>query len=149
MANEIIAYLNQSHPVLIEEEEEIQAQEIYSFEDSTSHYFALVVEKDKVDMNQLLFFIISFNIDFYTSEDFITEGEILDDNHQIITVKQFVDEKAAMEYYSKIKSDPEILAELSNTGYDFFIISDNNLKTLHEDKSVSKYLKFFKKQYLR
>lgn len=149
MAKEIIAYLNQSHPVLIEEEEEIQAREIYSFEDSTSHYFALVVEKDKVDMNQLLFFIISFNIDFYTSEDFITEGEMLDDDHQIITVKQFVDEKAAMEYYSKIKSDPEILAGLSNTVYDFFVISDKNLKTLHEDKSVSKYLKFFKKQYLR
>ena len=74
---------------------------------------------------------------------------MLDDDHQIITVKQFVDEKAAMKYYSKIKSDPEILAEISNTGYDFFIISDKNLKTLHEDKSVSKYLKFFKKQYLR
>ena len=149
MAKEITVYLNQSHPVLKEEEEEIQAQEIYSFEDSTSHYFALVVEKDKVDINQVLFFIISFNIDFYTSEDFITEGEMLDEDHQIIAVKQFVDEKAAMEYYSKIKSDPEILAELSNTFYDFFVISDKNLKTLHEDKSVSKYLKFFKKQYLR
>jgi tetratricopeptide (TPR) repeat protein len=149
MAKGITAYLNQSHPILKEEEEEVQARVIYSFEENKPHYFVLVVEKDKVNINQLLFNIISFNIDQYTSEDFITEGEMLDEIHQIITVKSFPEEKAAMEYYTKIKSDLKILSELENTHYDFFIISDTNLNTLLNDKSVSKYLKFFKKQYLR
>ena len=148
-AEEIIAFLNTSIPALKEEEEEIQAREIYTYNDSASHIFMLVVNRLKVDVNQLIFNIINFNLDNYSQTDFNTQGEMLDDSLHVITVREFTSSSGASEYTRQLIVTENIQDELTDTRYYYFIISDENFGTFMNDKSVTKYDKFFKNQYLR
>ncbi|UCG28687.1 MAG: tetratricopeptide repeat protein [Bacteroidales bacterium] len=148
-AEEIIAFLNKSVPELKEEEEEIQAQEIYTYNDSAVHLFMLVVNRLEIDVNQLIFNIINFNLDNYPQIEYDTQGEMLNDSLQVITVRDFASSTDASEYTRRLIATGNIQDELQNTRFYHFIISEENFATFINDKSVTKYDKFFKNQYLR
>lgn len=148
-ANEIAAFLDRTLPVLKEEEEVIEAQEIYAYNDSAVHYYLLVVNRFQVNVNQLIFNIINYNLDHYSQVDFETGGEMLNDTLHIITVKSFLTLSDAQDYSEKIILEESVINELQQGDYYSFIISDENFTTLKNDKSVSKYDKFFKMKYLR
>jgi len=148
-ANEIIAFLERTLPVLKEEEEIVEAQEIYAYNDSAVHYYLLVVNRFEVNVNQLIFNIINYNLDHYDGVDLETTGEMLNDTLNIITVKPFLALSEGQDYSEKIILDESVINELQQGGYYSLIISDENFATLKKDKSVSKYDKFFKMKYLR
>jgi len=148
-ATEIAAFLDRTRPLLKEEEELVEAQEIYTFNDSAVHYYLLVVNRFEIDVNQLIFNIINYNLDQYGQVDFDTGGEMVNDTLNFITVRPFANLADAQDYSGKIILDESIASELQQGDYYSFVISDENYITLKEDKSVSKYDKFFKMNYLR
>lgn len=148
-ANEIAAFLDRTRPVLAEEEEIVEAQEIYTFNDSVLHYYLLVVNRFETNVNQLVFNIINYNLDNYPQVDFDTGGEMLNDTLNFITVKPFLTLADAQAYAENIILDESIVNELQLGEYYSFIISHENFVTFKNDKSVSKYDKFFKMNYLR
>lgn len=148
-ADVIIAYLNNALPVLKEEEEIKEAQEIYTFNDSVVHYYMVVVNRFEVDVNQLIFNIINHNLDNYSQVELETLGEVLNDTLQIITVRNFPSLPEAQDYSAKIGSDQNVISELQNSIHYLFVISEENFATFKNDKSVTKYDKFFKIEYLR
>ena len=147
-ADELIAYLNETYTVLKQEEEKQIAKEIYFIMEDQEHLFVLAIESGGTDINRIIFDIINFNLDNFVNITFKTEGELLDDGLQIISVSSFENKTTASEYYRLINSNTDVFKSIEGMEYSFFVISQENLKTFKQNKSASTYLKFFEENYV-
>jgi len=121
--------------------------EIYQIEDASVHYYVIIVENKKVDVNQLKYNIVNFNTDNYSLTNFTVKAMFLNvnENLQMVIVQDFPNKKDAVQYFKQIKEDKDIFKTLSN--YQHFVISMNNFTSFYNDRDVNKYLKFFNKNY--
>jgi hypothetical protein len=102
-----------------------------------------------IDINQLKFEIINFNLDIFPKLTFNVESENLGDNDRLVLVKSFKDLQRAWDYFDTIATGERIMALVNGTGYSRFVISNDNSQTLLKDKSSTRYLLFFDKYYIR
>jgi hypothetical protein len=65
----------------------------------------------------------------------------------LILVKSFSNQQLAMQYLTVIRSSDEIFKDMPEVALIPMVISLPNLKTLQEDKSVDRYLKFYNENY--
>jgi tetratricopeptide (TPR) repeat protein len=146
-AAEIVAYLNKKIPELKVEEDKQIASEIFVADSTSQHVFTLVVMDASVNLNQVIFDVISFNVDNYTNKNYRTEGVLIDDKYLMITVSGFRDIPSAMEYYRSFRPD-KIVRNPSGSPIITFIIGKKNLETLGKDKNPERYRLFFNEKYL-
>jgi hypothetical protein len=147
-ANEILAFIKNYNPEVKLETEKKEAEEIYKYDPSGTYLFGLIVNRS-IDINQLKFEIINFNLDLFPKLTFDVVSENLGDNSRLILVKAFKDLQRAWDYYDTIATGERIMALVKGTGYSRFIISPANSQTLLQDKTANKYLLFFDKYYKR
>lgn len=147
-AGELIAYLNKTYPVLKQEEEKQIAKEIYFIKEDQEHLFVLALESGSPDINRIIFDIINFNLDNFVNAGLKTEGELLGDSLQIISVSNFENKTTTSEYYRLINENTDVFNSIQEMEYICFIISAQNFKTFKQNKSISTYLKFFEENYL-
>jgi len=145
-AREIIEYLNVKTPELkIEEEKEIAA-ELFVADTLKPHSFALVIFSNSFNLNQATFDIISYNIDNHTNKNYRTEGNLVDNNYLMITVSGFRRFRDAVDYFTSF----DIAREIRNpAGVKIikFLISNDNLRILNNDKNPERYQLFFVENY--
>ena len=147
-AAELIAYLNQKTPELKIEEDKKIATEIYTADTTITHIFALVINDPAFNINQASFDVISFNIDNYTNKNFKTESALIDNKFILITVSGFSDYSQALAYFNAFSTEKTV-RNTSKSKMMSFIISENNLKVLKNDKNPGRYELFFKEKYLK
>ena len=147
-ASEISAHLNQTIPELQIEEDRQIAHEIYIADITQNHYFAVVIENPAFNINQATFDIISYNIDNYTNENYRTEASLVDNRFIIIMVAGFRDFNAALEYYNNFLAE-RLIRNISENRVYTFLISNQNLNTLKDDKNPERYSIFFKENILK
>lgn len=145
-ANAIINHIDQSKPEIFEAVEEQIAIEIYNYNADTVHLVGFAVNRQK-DMNQLVFNLINYNLDNYQKQKLKTDVKKLNEPTQVIAVSSFQTETEARNYYNKALADNSVFKDVNSSDVSIFIISTDNYQTLLEDKSVSRYLKFFEKYY--
>jgi tetratricopeptide (TPR) repeat protein len=146
-ASELIAYLNQKLPELkIEEDKEIAA-EIYKADTTALYSFVIIIMDPAFNVNQASFDVISYNIDNYTNKNYRTEGILANNKYIKITVAGFADNNQAWEYYNSFKPEKHI-RNASGAETMTFLINNENLKKLDEDKNPQRYNLFFKENYL-
>ena len=145
-AKNIIAYLDKEHPDLKEEIETEIAIELYEFAENIEHMFAMVVNKE-TNVNQLMFNIINFNIDNYDNLNLRVESSELNPEQNIVTVVSFAGKVESINYYKKVSSNDLIFKDVKKEGVFTMVISVSNLNILKSDKSVDRYLRFFKEYY--
>jgi tetratricopeptide (TPR) repeat protein len=133
--------------VKVEEDKQV-AQEIYQFTPSEKHYICLVQPKN-VDLNQLSFNIINFNLDNEGMENVTTSIEDFDKGVKVFTIKGFDDAKKAFDYHDRLMLYKDLFKDVTPSNPQFFIISGSNYTTLSKDKSVNKYLLFYNENYKR
>ena len=147
-AEELIEFLNQKIPELkIEEDKEIAA-ELYIADTTVNHVFALIITDPAFNVNQATFDVISYNIDNYTNNNYRTEGLLVDNKYIIITVSGFSEYVQAFNYYNAFSTE-KFVRNLSGTKMMTFIISNDNLKVLNNDKNPGRYLLFFMENYIK
>ncbi|MBL7112365.1 MAG: tetratricopeptide repeat protein [Bacteroidales bacterium] len=147
-ALEMIAYLMEADPVVKLETEKQEAEDIYTA-DSTGQFFVGYIVDRMVDVNQLKFEIINFNLDHYPNKTFDITNNNLDNNQVLILVKSFANIPRAWEYYDSIAGNELILSVIGDLSYSRCIISKGNATKLIEDKIASRYLIFYNKHYMR
>lgn len=147
-AEEIIAFLNQSLPELKVEEDRIIAAELYVADSTAVHSFILLVSDPGFNVNLAAFDVISYNIDNYTNNNFKTEGQLIDNKYVMITVSGFPDYYAALDYYNLFNAE-KLVRNPRGSKIQSFIISDENLKVLNNDKDPGRYQMFFNDNYLK
>jgi tetratricopeptide (TPR) repeat protein len=146
-AAEMIAYLNQKLPELkIEEDKEIAA-EIYIADTTALYSFEAIIMDPSFNINQASFDVISYNIDNYTNMNYRTEGILVDNKYIKITVSGFTDNTRAWEYYNSFRPE-KLIRNASGAETMTFLINNENLKKLDEDKNPQRYNLFFNENYL-
>ncbi|MDA3952316.1 MAG: tetratricopeptide repeat protein [Bacteroidales bacterium] len=124
-----------------------EIEKLYKYDSISKHYLAVIISND-ADLNQLKFNIINFNLDFYIQKSYDIESKEFNDFFTIITVQQFKNSNAGSEYYNKFNAEKErVFTDVKSSNYQFFIISEPNLKNLSKEKMVRDYLLFYNKYY--
>ncbi len=125
------------------------AESIYKFDSSAVHFYILIVNNAKVDVNALKIKIADFNSKMHDLEGLEVNSLLFDNNREMITVSNFDDATQASRYLLSIRDSKYIFIRLNEVGdYNDFIISVNNYPVLYKNKDIIKYLKFFDKNYL-
>lgn len=112
------------------------------------HYFVIAFpNSEKIDVNRLKFDIANYNIDHYTTLDFDIETEKLNNETQLVVVRNFFDKESALIYFLSIIRKPEVFKTLAGQKFYNFVVSNNNYREMLNDRSYDDYLKFFVNNY--
>ena len=147
-AEELITYLNQKIPELKVEEDKVIASELYVADTTATRVFVLIISDPSFNINQATFDVISYNIDNYTNKNYKTEGTLVDNKYIMIAVSGFPDYTQALSYYNAFKTD-KLIRNLKGARMMTFVISNDNLKSLGNDKKPERYDLFFKEKLLK
>jgi lipopolysaccharide biosynthesis regulator YciM len=147
-AADLIEYLNRKTPELKVEEDKQIAAEIFSADTTSSQRFILIINDPSFNKNQATFDVISYNIDNYTNNNYKTESVSVDNKYIMITVSGFKNFSSAMNYY-KAFNEASPVRNQQGAAMKSFIIGENNLKVLNDDKNPERYWLFFTEKYLK
>jgi len=147
-ARSLLAFIKEYNPEVKEETEKIEAEVIFNYDTSAVHLFGMIIPKT-IDINQLKFEIINFNLDFYPQISLDVVNEPVNKSDMMVLVKSFASIDSAWSYHQKISQFQEINKLVEGTEFQQFIISDANARALIKDKTTSKYMVFYNKYYLR
>jgi hypothetical protein len=145
-AQNLIDYIDNEHPELKEAEEIKISQQLYQPSSDNQQLFSFVLN-NKINTNQLVFNIINFNLDHFDNLNLIVEIINLNTTQNLVLVKPFSNQQQVMQYLNTISSSDALLKDMPEVTLISMAISEQNLKTLQEDKSVDRYLKFFNETY--
>lgn len=122
---------------------------IYTYNESAVHFFALVVDGSKTNINALKIRLSDFNANYFKISQLKINSLVFDNDLQLITVGNFEDAQKAMVYYRSALNNTYITSPLDGTNASFFVITTDNYPLFYRDKDVNSYLKFFEKSYLK
>ncbi len=149
-AKGLIAYLNQEHPVLKQEEIEKTAKIIYHFNGDEDHLLAVFVKDPSVNVNQLKFEIINFNTDQYPQTEYqVAADKDIIKGMTVITVKPLGKYREAGDYLKAFKQYSDLTSYMQNPAVEIFLFSVSNFEIFLKNKSLDPYRVFYKKYYLR
>lgn len=121
---------------------------LYSFNANSTHFFILIADNNRVDINALKIKLADFNLKYHSLDNLQVNSLLLDGAQEMITVNNFDNNEKAMDYYASIQNNPYIFTKLENTGgYSDFVISADNYPVFYRSKDIKQYLKFFEKYY--
>ncbi len=115
----------------------------YKFNKHRPHYFALIYPIANVNSQALIEGIKDYNTRYLG-----IEVRKFDEKQDILLVTNMQDKKQAMMYFRAIISNRDLFAPVEKTGYRNFVISEENLEHLMQQKNIDAYIEFFKENYL-
>jgi len=145
-ARNVISYLDRETPEYREQEEKILAAALYTADLESEHVFAFVVDNG-ADVNQLIFNIINFNLDNYDDLNLRVDKINIGARQSLITVRPFRDAALAIEYLQAISQSEDVLKDVPVVDVSTLVISSENLASLREDGSLSRYMQFYNENY--
>jgi tetratricopeptide (TPR) repeat protein len=140
---------SQGEPIVTDTAQLIDpGQKIYSFDPNAVHFFVILVNSEKTNVEALKIKISDFNTKNHDAENLQVNSLLLDNNIEMITVGNFDESKRAMNYFNDISQSQYIFVKLETTGdYYVFLISTDNYPILYKNKNVQQYMRFFEKNY--
>lgn len=154
MAQDVINFLgkqrnSQGEPIVNDSSVLFDAGlKLYKYNPEALHFYLLIVDGEKVDVDALKVKISDFNQKFHDLENLQVNSILLDNTRQMITVNNFENSEKAMNYLINIRDSKYIFIKLENTGgYSDFVISTENYPVFYRNKDISQYIRFFEKYY--
>lgn len=121
---------------------------MYEFNKNSKQLFALIVDDKNININALKVRISDFNSKFYSLENLSITNILLDATTHFIMVGNFNEIERSMTYYNSLISNEYVFANIDESLYTGFVISQENYPIFYKDKDVEKYLVFFNKKYV-
>ncbi|MDC0339143.1 hypothetical protein OAN33_06355 [Flavobacteriales bacterium] len=112
------------------------------------HFFAIVIPNESGKTKDAKMKLSNFNSTSFSKSKLKTSSTFLDQDTQLVLVKEFKNKKAAHDYYLAFKVNKKQVKSL-NDAYSYFVITNKNYASLMIEKSLSDYLAFFKKNYAK
>ena len=103
----------------------------------------VVVDNGKGDLNKFKIGISDYNSQMFASAGLTINSMVLDNLHTLVLVKAFTNKKAAMDYYTLMKTKGDIFANLAPGTFQVVVISTENFSLFFKDKNVDTYKTFF------
>jgi tetratricopeptide (TPR) repeat protein len=119
----------------------------FDLETETPYYYVLAIKNTKLDFDMFVSEYTAFN-EAYASENNLRVNAIMsNDGFQLITVREFPNQKSAYEYLKTVRATDFKTKKLSYTeATPEYIISTKNFRQVLKDKKVEKFADFYKKQ---
>jgi len=120
---------------------------LYTFDRSAEHYFALLISRGAVDTDKLIQVLVNANEEWPggTLNVEKTDGRNFP---AIITVGMFENSSVAMDYLKGIVKSNALKQKLQNVTYNSVIITKDNLDALRQSGNMNVYMELFKRGYL-
>jgi hypothetical protein len=93
--------------------------------------------------------ISDHNKKYYGTVQLTINSVLLDDNRYLITVGNFDDADAALDYLDNITADEYVFSDLGSGNFSEAVISMQNYPIFYRDKDVNLYKRFFNKEYFK
>jgi tetratricopeptide (TPR) repeat protein len=124
------------------------AQKIYTFNPDAIHFYVLIIDDNKTDVDALKIKISDFNSKYHDLDNLQVNSLLLENSQEMITISTFDNSEKAMSYYASITNSKYIFTKLETSGgYSNFVISADNYPIFYRNKNIQQYLKFFEKNY--
>lgn len=121
---------------------------IYTFSPNENHFFVLIVDHNKTNVDATRVRISDFNTTNYKLDNLSINAVLLDDNRQMISVSNFRGKDNAMAYYNAMNTSEYVISPQLRRDSHFFVISSDNYPVFYRDKVVETYMNFFVKNYI-
>ena len=142
----MIHYLQSSSPRVVEKQNQLIAKELFRETTDEMHFFAYLIPSS-LNVNQLIFNIVNFNLDNFDDRKLEVKRVSLEGSKSICAVWKFMNSMEAMEYFTAIKQDKGIFKDVNPDGITPVIISQTNYSKLVETGKTDQYLLFFNEKY--
>ncbi len=120
----------------------------YKTDMNAVHFFMLLVDGAKTNINALKIRLSDFNTKYYRTAQLKINSIIFKGNVQMITVGNFENGKKAMSYYNSMLQNPYVTGPLEGTEFKSMVITVDNYPIFYREKDPDTYLKYFDKVYL-
>jgi tetratricopeptide (TPR) repeat protein len=120
---------------------------IYTFSPQENHFFVLIVDHNKTNVDATRIRISDFNTRNYKLDNLSVNAVLIDDNRQMISVSNFRGKERAMAYYNAINTSDYVFNPQLRRDSHHFVISSDNYPVFYRDKGIETYMKFFQKHY--
>lgn len=114
----------------------------------TTQNFVLAVKDTKTSMRKLLQGFSEFNRNEFRSWNLALKLKQAGD-YQMMVVNGIPSLKEAMSYFRRVVVNRRLFEPLGQASYRNFLISDQNLVRLIENKKVDEYINFFRNNYIQ
>ena len=121
---------------------------LYLYEPQTAHYLIVIFDSITPKITQMQANLADYNQKYNQFDKLQVSSMLLNNETQVVLVKQFTDGTKAMNYYNNMRYSEEVFKGFSQNEYRVFAISQRNYGVFFRDKDVNEYLKFFSKNYL-
>ncbi len=122
---------------------------LYKYEAQSPHYLAILVYSIGDTVQQIKNNLANYNAEYHSLENLKISSMLLNNNAEIILVKEFPNADKAQSYYNEIRYNKKIFDALPKEKYEVFSISPFNYGVFFREKDVSAYMSFFTKNYLQ
>jgi len=119
----------------------------FILDNKAPHYFVYAFESRKYNSNEIKTAFSEYNAKFYGMANLEINSIMLNNDLQLIIVREFPDKDKAFEYLAGIKSDENFLTKIKNRNPQIFIILQENLTEMVKKQEVKSYFDFYTKNY--
>ena len=123
--------------------------DIYKLNLNTTHFYIMMVDGNKVNVNAAKTRISDFVSKEFLSSNLSVNTIVLDAGWQMISISSFKNSQAAMDFYNAISKNEYVNSSLGKSDYKQMIISIENYPVFYREKKYNGYLNFFRKNYLK
>ncbi|MFN8134785.1 MAG: tetratricopeptide repeat protein [Bacteroidales bacterium] len=123
--------------------------DIYKLNFNTTHFYIMMVDGSKVNVNAAKTRISDFVSKEFLSSNLSVNTIVLDAGWQMISISSFKNSQAAMDFYNAISKSEYVNSSLGKSDYKQMIISIENYPVFYREKKYNGYLNFFRKNYLK
>jgi tetratricopeptide (TPR) repeat protein len=152
-AQDVLNYISKDRPDLggasASKAESDSLKSPYTFNPKSIHLYMLVVKRQAVKLNPMKVKISDHNKKYYGTVQLTINSVLLDDNRYLITVGNFDDADAALDYLDNITADEYVFSDLGSGNFSEAVISMQNYPIFYRDKDVNLYKRFFNKEYFK
>lgn len=123
--------------------------DIYKLNLNQTHFFIMMVDGNKVNVNATKTRMSDFISKNFTSANLSVNAIVLDGGWQMISISSFKNSQAAMDFYNAVNQNDYITSAIKKSDYKQMVISIDNYPIFYREKKYNGYLNFFKKYYLK
>ncbi len=113
----------------------------------TVQFYSITFPNNAIDLSAFKAKLSDYNVKYFRTISLEVTNMFIDSSTQMVIVKSFENKKQAMDYFNTIKTNAEVFADLAKFPKQQFLITPSNFVLFFKEKSVSKYLDFFEKNY--
>jgi len=127
--------------------EDAAKENIFTFNRNNEHYFAIIFEREKGNLNDIKAKAADFNATHFTSAGLKVSSNLLNKDLNVVLVKSFFKFDEGMTYLNAFLANTEMLGDLQVEDLKKVLISKENYIQLFKTKEFEAYLRFFEKNY--